>query len=199
MELNFCRHGFVSSYSLESASSAISVVLLRGSCRLRCGMYHSLSAWPTRIHCQRHSVEVTSRQFRSQRRSQSTKPNCAPPHYHYPPHTGGKCHSSNHQRLADNVSVTDNLQALKAQLIAIVQPADIVLLHDPFFGLPNVPALAIMTHLTELHGTLNRSDFTHLRLQLSLPMTPNESIQDFIGTHQELHEQFATAHQPLSE
>lgn len=56
-----------------------------------------------------------------------------------------------------------------------------------------------MTHLTELHGTLNRSDFTHLRLQLSLPMTPNDSIQDFIRTHQELHEQFAAAHQPLSE
>lgn len=103
------------------------------------------------------------------------------------------------RRLADNVSVTDNLQALKAQLIASVQPADIVLLHDPFFGLLNVPALVIMTHLTELHGTLNRSDFTHLRLQLSLPMTLNESNQDFIGTHQELHEQFAAAHQPLSE
>ena len=103
------------------------------------------------------------------------------------------------RRLADNVSVTDNLQALKAQLIARVQPADIVFLHDPFFGLLNMPALAIMTHLTELHGTLNRSDFTHLRLQLSLPMTLNESIQDFIGTHQELHEQFAAAHQPLSE
>ena len=30
-------------------------------------------------------------------------------------------------------------------------------------------------------------------------MTPYESIQDFIGTHQELHEQFAATHQPLSE
>ena len=95
------------------------------------------------------------------------------------------------RRLADNVSVTDNLQALKTHLIASVQPADIVLLHDPFFGLLNVPALAIMTHLTELHGTLNRSDFTHLRLQVSLPMMPNESTQDFIGAHQEPHEQFA--------
>ena len=103
------------------------------------------------------------------------------------------------RRLADNILVTDNLRSLKAQLIASVQPADIVLLHDPFFGLLNVPALTIMTHLSDLHGTLNRSDFTHLRLQLSLPMTPNESIQDFIGTHQEIHDQFSEAQQSLSE
>jgi uncharacterized protein YerC len=103
------------------------------------------------------------------------------------------------RRLADNVLVTDNLRSLKAQLIASVQPADIIILHDPFFGLLNVPALTIMNHLTELHGTLNRSDFAHLRLQLSLPMTANESLQDFIGTHQLLHDQFAEAHQPLSE
>lgn len=103
------------------------------------------------------------------------------------------------RRLADNVLVTDNLRSLKAQLIASVQPADIIILHDPFFGLLNVPTLAIMAHLTELHGTLNRSDFAHLRLQLSLPMPSNESLQDFIGTHQLLHDQFAEAQQPLSE
>ena len=53
-----------------------------------------------------------------------------------------------------------------------------------------------MTHLT---SKLNRCDFTHLRFQLSLPMTSNEYLQDFIGTHQLLHDQFAEAHQPLSE
>ena len=101
-------------------------------------------------------------------------------------------------RFADNILVTDNLRSLKAQPIASIQRADIVLLHDPFFGLVNVPALTIITHLIEFHDTINRSDFTHLRLQLSFPMTPNESIQDFVGTHQELHDQFAAAHQPLS-
>lgn len=103
------------------------------------------------------------------------------------------------KRLAENVLVTDNLRSLKAQLIASVQPADIVILHDPFFGLLNVPALTIMIHLTELHGTLNSTDFAHLRSQLSLPMTPNASLQDFIGTHQLLHDQFSEAQQPLSE
>ena len=88
------------------------------------------------------------------------------------------------KRLAENFLVTNSLRSLKAQLIASVQPADIVILHDPFFGLLNVPALTIMIHLTELHGTLNSTDFAHLRSQLSLPMTPNASLQDFIRTHQ---------------
>ena len=185
--LNFCRHGFVSNYSLESASLAISVVLSYG--RLRCGMYHSLSAWPTRIHCRRHSVGTTSRQCRSQRRSQSAKSSCAPPHYHYPPPPTPAANATAltikvwERRLADNISVTDSLQALKSQLIASVQPADIVLLHNPFFSLLNVPALAIMTHLTELHGTLNRSDFMHLRLQLSLPM---KRIRNFTSSSRRL-------------
>ena len=87
------------------------------------------------------------------------------------------------RRLADNISVTDSLQALKSQLIASVQPADIVLLHNPFFSLLNVPALSIMTHLTELHGTLNRSDFMHLRLQLSLPM---KRIRNFTSSSRRL-------------
>ena len=87
------------------------------------------------------------------------------------------------KRLAENVLVTDSLRSLKAQLIASVQPADIVILHDPFFGLLNVLALTKMIHLTELHGSLNSTDFAHLRSQLSLPMTPNASLQDFITTH----------------
>ena len=103
------------------------------------------------------------------------------------------------RRLADNVLVTDNLRTLKSQLLASVQPADLVTLHDPFFGLLNVTAYTIMAHITELHGTLNRSDFSHLRAQLALNMTPSESLQDFIGTHQLLHDQFAEAQQPLSE
>lgn len=103
------------------------------------------------------------------------------------------------RKLADNVLVTDNLRTLKTNLIASIQPADLVTLHDPFFGLLNVSALTIMTHITELHGTLNQADFAHLRSQLSLSMGHNESIQDFIGTHQLLHDQFAEAQQPLSE
>ena len=103
------------------------------------------------------------------------------------------------RRLADNVLVTDNLRTLKAQLLASVQPADLVILHDPFFGLLNVTASTILTHLTVLHGTLDRSDFAHLRAQLSNTMTPSESLQDFIGVHQLLHDQFAEAQQPLSE
>ena len=103
------------------------------------------------------------------------------------------------RRLAENILVTDSLRLLKAQLIASVQPADVVSLHDPFFGLLNVPALTILLHLTELHGTLNSTDFAYLRSQLSLPMTPNASLQDFIGTHQLIHDQFSEAQQPLSE
>ena len=88
------------------------------------------------------------------------------------------------RRLADNVLVTDNLRTLKAQLLASVQPADLVILHDPIFGLLNVTASTILAHLTVLHGTLNRSDFAHLRALLSNTMTPSESLQDFIGVHQ---------------
>ena len=56
-----------------------------------------------------------------------------------------------------------------------------------------------MIRLTELHGTLNSSDFAYLRSQLSLSMPPNASLQDFIGTHQLIHDQFSEAQQPLSE
>lgn len=80
-----------------------------------------------------------------------------------------------------------------------MQPADLVTLHDPFFGLLNVTALTILAHITELHGTLNRSDFSHLRAQLAQNMTSSESLQDFIGAHQLLHDQFSEAQQPLSE
>ena len=59
------------------------------------------------------------------------------------------------RRLADNVLVSDNLRNLKSQLLASVQPADLVTLHDPFFGLMNVTAYTIMAHRIELHGTLN--------------------------------------------
>ena len=103
------------------------------------------------------------------------------------------------RKLADNVLVTDNLRTLKAQLIASIQPADLVILHDPFFGLLNVSAFSIMAHVTILHGRLDRSDFAHLRAQLSLSMRHTESLQDFIGTHQLLHDQFAEAQQPMSE
>ena len=44
------------------------------------------------------------------------------------------------RRLADNILVTDTLRQLKAQLIASIQPADLVTLHDPFFDLLNIPA-----------------------------------------------------------
>ena len=72
--------------------------------------------------------------------------------------------------------MTYNLRILKAQPIASVQPADIVvIIYDPFFGLLNVPALTAMAHLTELHGTLNSSDFAYLHSQQSLPTTPNAS------------------------
>ena len=94
--------------------------------------------------------------------------------------------------------MTDNSRTLEAQLTASVQPADIDILHD-LFGLLNVPVLTILMHFTELHGTLNSSDFAHLRSQLSLSIAPNIFLQDLIGTHQLLHNQFAEAQQPLSE
>lgn len=103
------------------------------------------------------------------------------------------------RRLAENVLVSDDLRKLKSQLLASVQPADIFTLHDPFFGLLNVTALTIMAHNSELHGTLNRSDFSHLRTQLAQNMTSSESLKDFIGAHQLLHDQFSEAQQPLSE
>ena len=56
-----------------------------------------------------------------------------------------------------------------------------------------------MAHLTELHGTLNSSDFAYLHSQLSLPMTPNASLQDFIERRQLIHDQFSEAQHPLSE
>lgn len=52
------------------------------------------------------------------------------------------------RRFAGNVLVTNNLRQLKAQLIASIKPADLVTLHDPFFGLLNISALTIMAHLT---------------------------------------------------
>ena len=103
------------------------------------------------------------------------------------------------RRLADNVLVSDDLRKLKSQLLASVQLADLVTLHDPFFGLLNVTAFTIMAHITVLHGTLNRSDFSHLRAQLAQNMTSFKLLQDFIGTHQLLHDQFSEAQQPLSE
>lgn len=166
-------------------------------------MYHSLPAWPAWIYRQRYPVATFPGNVVPN--ADPDLPNQIAPR---PTITTPATPAANataltikvwERRLADNILVTDNLRSLKAQLIASVQPADIVLLHDPFFGLLNVPALTIMTHLSDLHGRLNRSDFTHLRLQLSLPMTPNESIQDFIGTHQEIHDQFSEAQQPLSE
>ena len=102
------------------------------------------------------------------------------------------------QRPAENFLVTDNSRTLEAQLTASVQPADIDILHD-LFGLLNVPVLTILMHFTELHGTLNSSDFAHFRSQLSLSIAPNIFLQDLIGTHQLLHNQFAEAQQPLSE
>ena len=56
-----------------------------------------------------------------------------------------------------------------------------------------------MIRLTELHGTLNSSDFAYLRSQLSLPIPPNASLQDFIGTHQLIYDHSSEAQQPLSE
>jgi hypothetical protein len=103
------------------------------------------------------------------------------------------------RKLADNIAVSDNLRTLKAQLIASIQPADLVILHDPFFGLLNVSAFVIMAHVTVLHGTLDHSDFAHLRSQLLISMTHKDSLPDFIGTHQLLHAQFAESQQPLSE
>ena len=103
------------------------------------------------------------------------------------------------RRLDDNLLVSDNLRKLKAMLIASIQPADLVVLHDPSFGLLNVTALTIMNHITVLHGTRNQTDFAHLRAQLLISMTSQDSVQDFIGVHQLLHDQFADSQQPLSE
>ena len=101
--------------------------------------------------------------------------------------------------LADNLLTTDNSRRLKALLIASISPVDLVALHDPLFGLLNVPALAIITHVTMLQRTRNQTDFAHLRGQLLAPMDFRESIQEFIGSHQLIHDQFAKSHQPLSE
>ena len=103
------------------------------------------------------------------------------------------------RKLADNLLTTDNLCRLKAILLASISSADLVALHDPLFGLLNVPVLAIMTHVTILHGTRYQTNFAHLRAQLLSPMTSRESIQEFTGSHQLIHDQFAESHQPLSE
>lgn len=103
------------------------------------------------------------------------------------------------RKLADNLLTTDNLRRLKELLISSISPADLVALHDPLFGLLNVPALTIMTHITMLHGTRNQTDFAHLRAQLLAPMNSRDSIQEFIGFQQLLHDQFAESQQPLSE
>ena len=103
------------------------------------------------------------------------------------------------RKLADNLMCTDNLRRLKCLLLASIAPADLVVLHDPLFGLLNITALTIMNHLTILHGTRNQTDFAHLRAQLLTTMTSRDSVQDFIGSHQLLHDQFAESNQPLSE
>ena len=103
------------------------------------------------------------------------------------------------RKLADNLLSTDNLRRLKQSPLASITPADLVVLHDPLFGLLNVTALSIMEHVTILHGTRNQTDFAHLRAQLLSTMTSQDSVQDFIGSHQLLHDQFAESHQPLSE
>lgn len=103
------------------------------------------------------------------------------------------------RRLADNLLCTDNLRRLKSLLLASITPADLVVLHDPLFGLLNVTALTIMNHVTILHGTRNQTDFAHLRAQLLTTMTSRDTVQDFIGSHQLLHDQFAESNQPLSE
>jgi hypothetical protein len=103
------------------------------------------------------------------------------------------------RRLADNLLCTDNLRRLKSLLLASIAPADLVVLHDPLFGLLNITALTIMNHVTILHGTRNQTDFAHLRAQLLTTMTSRDSVQDFIGSHQLLHDQFAESNQPLSE
>ena len=103
------------------------------------------------------------------------------------------------RRLADNLLTTDNLRTLKSLLLASIPPADLVVLHDPFFGLLNVTALTIMNHVTILHRTHNQTDFAHLCAQLLVTMTSRDSVQDFIGSHQLLHDQFYESQQPLSE
>lgn len=103
------------------------------------------------------------------------------------------------RKLADNLLTTDNLRRLKELLIASIPPVDLVALHDPVFGLLNVSALTIMNHVTMLHGTRNQTDFAHLRAQLPLAMNSKDTVQDFIGAHQLLHDQFAESQQPLSE
>ena len=103
------------------------------------------------------------------------------------------------RKLADNLLTTDNLRRLKEFHISSIPPADLVALHDPFFGLLNVLALAIMTHSTMLHGTRNQTDFEHLRAQVLTPLNSRALIQEFIGFQQLLHDQFAESQQPLSE
>ena len=103
------------------------------------------------------------------------------------------------RKLADNLICTDNLRRLKYLLLASIAPADLVVLHDPLFGLLNITALTIMNHLTILHSTRNQTDFAHLCAQLLTTITSRDSVQDFIGSHQLLHDQFAESNQPLSE
>ena len=56
-----------------------------------------------------------------------------------------------------------------------------------------------MNHITVLHGTRNQTNFAHLRALLLFSMTSQDSLKDFIGAHQLLHDQFADSQQPLSE
>ena len=93
----------------------------------------------------------------------------------------------------------DKLPRLKDLLLASIPPADLVVLHDPFFGLLDVTELTVMNHVTILHGTRNPTDFAHLRAQLLLSMTSRDSVQDLFGSHKLLHDQFTESQQPLSE
>ena len=56
-----------------------------------------------------------------------------------------------------------------------------------------------MTHITMLYGTRYQTDFAHLRAQLLTPINSRDSIQEFIGFQELLHDQFAESQQPLSE
>lgn len=87
------------------------------------------------------------------------------------------------------------MRRLKELHISSISPADLVAL----FGLLNVPALAIMTHITMLHGTRSQMDFAHLRAQFFTPINSRDSIQEFIGFEQLLHDQFAESQLSLSE
>ena len=95
--------------------------------------------------------------------------------------------------------IRESYDALKQRLITSLSTDDISILRNPTTAFLHVTPEAILAHITLLHGTLDNTDYMQLTLTLSTAMTATDTISGIIARHRQVHDQFETSDQALSE